>query len=172
MKTHLELSIFRKVMLGVTLLLFGLAEPVIATETVLSFSGTDSYVDLGSPGALQFANNSPLTVEGWIYLNSSDVRDMLYSKNIGRTTTGYTHMFGFYENGRIAAFTGSVWQEPNPKVTVDIQRWVHVAFSFDGTTMTYYLDGAQLERQLLILTMEQPIRSSWEDTTKTRTSMA
>ena len=117
------------------------ALPALAGETVLSFSGTDSYVDLGMPQVLQRPSDSPMTVEGWVFLNAVDSRDMLYSKNSGRNTSGYTHMFGFYENGRIAAFTGTTWREPSPAVTVDTERWVHVAFSFDGATLTYYLDG-------------------------------
>ena len=111
-----------------------------AAETVLSFSGTDSYVNLGMPSVLQRASNSPMTVEGWVYLNSVDNRDTLYSKNNARST-GYTHMFGFYTNGRIAAYTGTAWKEPSPTVTVATKRWMHVAFSFDGTNLTYYIDG-------------------------------
>ncbi len=113
-----------------------------AAEPVLEFTGNNSYVDLGMPEVLQFANNAPLTVEGWMYLETLGSRDMLYSKNDARNTSGYTHMFGFYENGRIAAYTGSAWREPSPTVTISAGQWYHAAFSFDGATMTYYLDGA------------------------------
>ncbi|NLF23902.1 MAG: LamG domain-containing protein, partial [Lentisphaerae bacterium] len=131
----------RKVMFQCVAVLLASRWMVQAAETVLSFAGTSSYVDLAMPDVLQRPSNSPMTVEGWMYLRAVDTRDMLYSKNNVRSSNGYTHMFGFYENGRIAAFTGSAWREPSPAVTAALGRWMHVAFSFDGTTLTYYLDG-------------------------------
>ncbi len=121
------------------LTLFG--SSVGGAENVLQFSGNNSYVNLDMPAILQIPSDSPMTVEGWMYLDTRSDRDMLYSKNNARNTSGYTYMFGFYNSGRIAAYTGSAWREPSPTVTVSAEQWYHVAFSFDGTTLTYYLDG-------------------------------
>ncbi len=51
-----------------------------AAEPVLEFTGNNSYVDLGMPEVLQFANNAPLTVEGWMKLNRTSSRDMVCSR--------------------------------------------------------------------------------------------
>src|SRR5690554_4430000 len=116
------------------------AAGVMGGVTALSTDGTDSYVLVGTPDALQIPDNHPLTVEGWVYLNSLSDRDIFYSKNSSRTSP-YTYMFGFYESGKIAAYTGSAWMEPSPTVTVSAGQWYHIAFSFDGTTLSYYIDG-------------------------------
>ncbi len=114
---------------------------VQAGETVLSFTGNNSYVNVGITSVLQIPSSSPLTFESWVYLNALSSRDILYSKNNGRSS-GYTYMFGFIENGRIAAYPSSgSWMEPSPAVTVAIGQWYHMAFSFDGTTMSYYTNG-------------------------------
>ena len=47
----------------------------LAAIPVLEFGGNASYVDLGTPAALQIANNAPFTVEGWMYLKSFSTRD-------------------------------------------------------------------------------------------------
>ena len=117
-----------------------------ADETVLSFTGSGSYIDLGTPDALQIASNDPFTVEGWMYLNATSIRDMLYCKNLSRGTT-YTYMFGFYEGIEMAAYTGhggspsTTWRRVAVPGGVQTEHWYHLAFSFDGTNMSFYLDG-------------------------------
>ena len=56
----------------------------VAAENVPLFSGSDSYLDLGKPAALQIPSNEPFTVEGWMLFNALSSVDMLYCKNNGR----------------------------------------------------------------------------------------
>lgn len=107
-------------------------------EIVLSCSGNGSYVNLGTPAALQIPSNNPFTIEGWMLFNSIDTRDMLYCKNTGHGGSPYTYMLGFADNN-LAAYDTS-WRGNYP-VTRDLDRWYHLAFSFDGTNMHFYLDG-------------------------------
>ena len=98
--------------------------PVRAAETVLNFSGTDSYVALGMPAALQLPSSGPFTVEGWMFLRTVDARDMLYSKNTTRTTGGYSFLFGFMDNGDLALYSpASNWVKAEPETNIAI-RWV------------------------------------------------
>ena len=112
----------------------------LRAETVPLFDGSDSYVDLGAPDALQIPSNDPFTVEGWMRFNGLSTRDMLYCKNSNRGSP-YTYMLGF-ANGNLAAFDSN-WRG-NFAVSRELGRWYHVAFSFDGSTMSFYLDGALL----------------------------
>lgn len=119
----------------------GLAAP--GTEWVLEFTGNNSYIELGTPGALQIPSGEPFTVEGWMYFHSLSSRDMLYSKDRDRTSSSghYSYMLGFYDNGKLAAYDGGSWREPSPSETVNTEQWYHVAYSFDGSTMSYYIDS-------------------------------
>lgn len=109
----------------------------MAVEPVPLFTGNNSYVELGTPDALQIPSNKPFTVEGWMLFNSFSIRDMLYCKNNGRGSP-YTYMLGFAD-GNLAAYN-TVWQG-NFAVVRETNRWYHVAFSFDGSNMAFYLDG-------------------------------
>lgn len=123
--------------------------PVVSAETVVSFAGNNSYVNIGTPAALQIPSNDPFTVEGWMYLNATSTRDMLYCKNLSRGTT-YTYMFGFYEGDRMGAYIGHggspaiTWRLVSIPGGVATDRWYHLAFSFDGTNISFYLDGELL----------------------------
>jgi hypothetical protein len=113
-----------------------------ADVPVVSFTGADAYALIGVRSALQIPSNHALTFESWVYLRTLDSRDCLYSKNTARTTSGYSYMFGFIDNGDIAAYPGSgSWKKPSPIVKVATGQWYHVAFSFDGTNMAYFLNG-------------------------------
>lgn len=109
----------------------------VAAETVLCFSGKNSYVDLKTPDALQIPSNEPFTVEGWMLFNALSIRDMLYSKNRGRLSP-YTSMLGFADH-KLSAFDTD-WRG-NFAVSRQLNRWYHIAFSFDSTNMAFYLDG-------------------------------
>lgn len=109
----------------------------VAAEPVPLFSGSDSYVDLGTPAALQIPSNEPFTVEGWMLFDTLKSRDMLYCKSAGRTSA-YSYMLGFAD-GKLAAYN-TAWRG-NFVVSRETNRWCHVAFSFDGTNMAFYLDG-------------------------------
>lgn len=114
----------------------------LRAETVPLFGGNNSYVEIGTPSALQVPSNNPITVEGWMRFNSLTTRDMLYCKNNGRNAAPYSFLVGFADN-KLSAFYTSSWKG-NFAVTRQLGRWYHVAFSFNGATMSFYLDGELL----------------------------
>lgn len=116
----------------------------------LLYSPGNSYVDLGTPNKLQLPASLPFTIEGWLRFNDVIGTQTFYTKSSGRTTP-YTYMFGITENGkRMSAYTGNGGSPKNTWVYVDISptlqtdRWYHLAYSYDGTNLTYYLDGISL----------------------------
>lgn len=111
----------------------------LSAENVPLFDGSDSYVNVGTPAALQIPSNDPFTIEGWMLFNSIDTRDMLYSKNNAKSGPAYSYLLGFADYD-LAAYN-TAWRG-NYAVSRQLDRWYHLAFAFDGSTMFFYLDGA------------------------------
>ena len=119
------------------------SEIAIPLECALEFDGVDDYVDLGTPSELQLSNNAPFTWEGWVYFRSFSSRDMLISKNNGRSGSPYDYLLGSRENNSyITAYDGSNWQDVSYSLSSEI--WIHMAFSFDGSDMTFFIDGENI----------------------------
>lgn len=122
------------------------AGPVRAGETVPQFTGSDSYVLVGTPPALQIPSNEQFTVEGWIYFNALSGTRTIYSKNSSRGSP-YTYMFGLSDATAMRAYTGAggtpvnTWRDVTVSPSFVTGRWYHLAYSFDGTTLSYYRDG-------------------------------
>ncbi len=118
-----------------------------AAEPVLEFDGNSSYIDLGTPDALHMSEDAPFTIEGWMKLNSTSSRDMLYSRRASRGSGNYTYMFGFIDGNKMSAYIGhggspdTTWRDISLSPVLETERWYHLAFSFDGEDLVYYLDG-------------------------------
>ncbi len=130
---------------GLIVCAFALPRAAHSAEPVLSFTGNDSYVHVGSPAPLQIPGATPFAVEGWMFLNASKTRDMIYTKCNDRSSGPYTYMFGSSNAAGFTAYTGSGGTPANTWVGVGAPiltgQWRHMAFSFDGATMSCYLDG-------------------------------
>ncbi len=125
--------------------LAGASIAVAATDPAPTFTGDASYITLGTPAALQTPTGSPLTIEGWMYVDEFSGTNMLFSKFSGGT---HTYMFGVRTSGTLLSANtgfgvnaGRVWRDATLPSAMDTNRWYHVAFSLSGTTMSYYLDG-------------------------------
>jgi hypothetical protein len=120
-----------------------------AAENVPHFP-SNSYVNLGSPTVLQIAAGKPMTVEGWVKFETLAAEAMLYSKNAGRGSP-FTFMFGLTGSGvKMLAYAGhpsGTWQEVPLRPPLAVGRWYHLAYAFDGTHVTFFLDGACVGRQ-------------------------
>ena len=97
------------------------------------------WFDLGN--ALFLDNNSPFTASGWMLFNSFSSRDMLLSRNNAvRSASPYTWLLGTINSGSVlAAYDGSSWRTRSFSFQTGV--WYNVAFSYDGSTMTYYVNG-------------------------------
>jgi hypothetical protein len=126
---------------------------VQAAENVPRFVA-NSYINLGTPAALQIPSNNPLTVEGWVKLDTPLTETaMLYSKGAVRTSP-YSYMFGLTGTGtKMAAYTGEGGKPANTWVEVLLPaklltgRWYHLAFAFDGAYLSFLLDGVCIGRR-------------------------
>jgi len=121
---------------------------VHAAVSVPMFWGSSSYIDLGSPPELQIPSGLPFTVEAWIRIEYHRKEVGVYSKGDGRGNTR-SIMFALRENGtRMSALDGSVWREATLPSPIALDSWHHLAFSFDGTHMTFIFDGIEVAKQV------------------------
>ncbi|NLF22847.1 MAG: LamG domain-containing protein, partial [Lentisphaerae bacterium] len=118
----------------------------------------NSYVNLFAPDALKIPGGTPFTIEGWVKFETVPATAMLYSKGNERKTP-YTYMFGLTGTGtKMAAYTGTggtpaeTWMEAGLPAAVVKDRWYHLAYSFDGAYLSFFLDGACVGRQPFVFT--------------------
>jgi hypothetical protein len=108
-----------------------------------SFDGSNDAVIFGTSPGLNFGSSSPFTVEGWVKPAALVDYAGFVGKDAARNTP-YSFMTTFMANGRLSAYntTASSWLDVCPAGSIAVGNWYHVAFSFDGSTMTGYVNGA------------------------------
>lgn len=106
-------------------------------------SGGGGYLSLGSPANLDFGNNGPFTFSGWVYPGSLVDYASFVSKDTAGRTTPYSFMTVFMADGRLSAHNGSAWIDICPAGSVANGKWHHVAFVYNGSVITGYVDGAR-----------------------------
>src|SRR6476620_335768 len=101
------------------------------TNYALTLNGTSQYISIGTP----LSNNSSYTKEAWIYVTSTSG-----SRNIVSSTNA-----PFWINaGQLNAGHGGNYSQVVDPATVTINKWTHVAVTYDAatTTMKLYRDGS------------------------------
>lgn len=102
--------------------------------------GGGGGLTLGSPASLDFGNNGPFTIAGWIKPVALVDYGAFVSKNTSRNSP-YSYMTVTMANGRISAYTGAAWVDICPAGTITTGNWQHVAYVFNGTTIYGYANG-------------------------------
>ncbi|MCP4111319.1 MAG: hypothetical protein GY749_38290, partial [Desulfobacteraceae bacterium] len=130
---------------------------MIAPGNALEFDGTDDYVEVSYSDAL---NSSVFTVETWAKVDggSGTWRSVMTSRD-NFPQRGFIFYASTSDNWQFWIGNGSTW----PKITgssVVTGEWTHLAGVYDGTTMTFYINGVSagsLDADLSLNT-EQPLR--------------
>lgn len=133
----------RTVILGV-LLLTGLAESRAQTGPgqALQFDGAASQVQVAAKPALTPAQ---FTFEAWVNPQKQDCNTIV-SRGDGGNGAATDYIFQVGYNGstcgaqmRIALFVGGGWFSSTNEVPLG--AWTHVAVSFDGSALRFYMNG-------------------------------
>ncbi len=109
----------------------------------ISFDGLDDFINSGNSPAFALTNN--LTLEVWVRPSAFAIVNQIFHKmgtgvNVDRT--GYQLR---YNNGNNIGFTiadASTIDGVSTTVTNDdLNKWMHIAATFDGTTLSLYKNG-------------------------------
>jgi hypothetical protein len=107
----------------------------------LSFDGTDDYVEI--PGTALNIYNS-ITVSAWINPIVVNAEMEIVCKAAQTTYTGYE--FGFNASGelrfRINPLSSTFANRLSSGAAITRNTWQHVAATYDGTTISFYKNGA------------------------------
>ena len=111
----------------------------------LSFDGVDDYVEVLDSASLDITDK--ITIEAWIKPNHIQSTDYptIFSKHIG-ISPGAQYQMGLGKNGigyKIRFCSEPSVGDPCPVGNADIElsEWNHLAITFDGNKVRYYLDG-------------------------------
>ena len=104
------------------------------------FNGSSDYIDLPESASL-LSPRLKLTTEAWIYLYSYGAPDA--DNPIVSTGNRQDYGFSVHGDGRLA---GHLYLSGGPETVlgngvIPLQKWVHVAMTFDGSYVRFYVNG-------------------------------
>lgn len=126
----------------------GVAGPLVGDpDTAAQFNGADAKIDVGDK--FDFAGSAPFSIEMWA---RPDVIDstyrhvetkMLYT-DAGQPGTGIYFYFHAGNGLGFERWNNNFTDDGLGDTAVTTAQWLHVVGTFDGATMTLYVNGAQV----------------------------
>src|SRR5690606_4639767 len=125
-----------------TLLNFG-------TGNSLIFDGNNDRVNCGNDPSVQITGNQ-ITLEAWVY--PIQFRNYVHEAHIISKETNspdYGFMLRTGDNGRLNFNAGNGnWNETTtPNSVISLNKWQHVAATYDGVTTRIYVNGTEVHSQ-------------------------
>jgi len=122
----------------------------------LNFDGSNDYVDLGNPSALNLASANRFTLSAWVYFTGgNDVEAGIISEDFSRINPpGSTVQYeigldmdqaaGGGQSRLAVGFYNGAWRIVRQSTSFTTNRWIHITGTWDGTTLILYRDGVQV----------------------------
>lgn len=115
----------------------------------------DEAVDIPDVG--HFARHDPYSFSLWIQTPEVDKRAVIYRRSRGWDDAGSIGYELTLENGRLSAKMCHFWPGDaiaiQTEATIDADRWIHVAVTYDGSSraagLKLYLDGQPAEIEIV-----------------------
>ncbi|NMO15613.1 LamG domain-containing protein [Pyxidicoccus fallax] len=129
---------------------------------VLTFNGTTSFVDLGEPLALEITG--PITMEAWIRPTNPNSVQNIIARGFVSNPGGEIFLRIVFRNYQVgSSMDGKPFGITSSSMPAqDLNNWVHVAGTFDGSQWRLYRNGELLsESQPLTEGGAYPIRARW-----------
>lgn len=111
----------------------------------LSFNGSTSYIDIAGSNSSTAALNitgSSITMASWVLISGSGSRQILEKAN---STLGTGRQYGMYITGSNNSLGCNIVTSSTPYDaaggSISAGLWHHVACVYDGSKVSYYVDG-------------------------------
>ncbi|MBL7812771.1 MAG: choice-of-anchor D domain-containing protein [Bacteroidetes bacterium] len=132
---------------------FALQGTGVTPAASLNMDGSNDYITVGNPSALNFGNSSPITIEAWVRAFTGATNDEQIVSKIDGSFKGYGLQIGntggrsgkveFYLIGNYGA-NQALWIRTNYGDIRD-NNWHHIAATYDGSSnisgLHIYIDG-------------------------------
>jgi hypothetical protein len=111
-----------------------------------SFDGSNDYIDCGSASNIIPAGSN-FTIETWVNANNNTTNT--YWSVVGAVQSGspfggfmiYNHLNT--DNWGIALNKSGAWTSLDSGVDIEVGKWVHLAYTYDGSYMKLFVDGEE-----------------------------
>ncbi len=137
------------------------------TGKALSFDGSNDYIALGNPNALQITENQ--TIELWIKPNYFNYRQNPFNKawggegtltlegNVSWAADGTVHYY-YGVTGRDWGSSGINYQAFNTNQSLNINQWSHLAVvrDFSNQKLSWYINGVKVNETYTIFNSATP----------------
>jgi hypothetical protein len=110
------------------------------SDNTFSFNGSNQFINCGTGGALTLGNNGAFTASAWIRISALKNYSGIISKVESSRPGTYSFMCCAHNDGTLNFYNNSSWYYSN-NVGITTNTWYNVAFSFNGSTMSYYVNG-------------------------------
>lgn len=110
---------------------------------MLEFNGSSSYVNCGT---INLSGNA-LTLQGWVYVDQFKSSFPYITSFIGTEQSGHQAAVRFGDaslaanKAQFILYFGSYHTKLDGNMTLDSDRWYHVAATYDGSSMKLYING-------------------------------
>jgi hypothetical protein len=121
---------------------WGQSSSVTDERNALQLNGTSTVVALGTPAKLQITGQ--ITLSAWIKPSNITTTNSQFIINSGQNVANYTFLDtvnGFYEVG---SYNGTFHLTGASIASSDLNTWVLLTGTYDGTTWRLYRDGVQI----------------------------
>ena len=112
----------------------------------LDFDGSNDYIDCGSASNIIPAG-SDFTIETWVSANNNTTNTFWTVVSAVQSGTPYGG-FQIYnhhtsDNWGIALNKSGTWTSLDTGVDIEVNQWVHLVFTYDGSNMKLFVDGEE-----------------------------
>lgn len=117
----------------------------------LKLDGVDDYVDCGADPSLDVTTGE-ITIAAWVKIDVFENWDGIVTKG---TTIHSTYAMQMWGDGSLrccigcgGAPGGGLW-DANTKMVAG--KWLHVAYTYDGSTLSFYINGVKDSKAVAVL---------------------
>ena len=113
-----------------------------------SFDGVNDFVSVSNVPDVNFHDNTPMTIELWAYRTGAATGQNIIGKRIGCDGANIQYQMSFSSYNNEGLVFGANLPFVQTHVELPMNQWTHLAGTFDGTTLRFYINGNLMASQV------------------------